>query len=171
MLKFFSWAFSITKRHRREINFYQKGLKGRIFTIVFSLILVGACVGIQYWLLSFLSSFGSTDRPLLALIGIIILLAVMLMTTFDYIGTFCYVAFKNAFFGIIESTAMFIEKRANEKKFGNQTNQEATVDDPANSPANIKTYKALDICIGILEGLLIIGTVASVFLVAFVFAK
>lgn len=48
-MKFLGWLFSISSRHYRDIRRYEKGGMGaRIFSIIISLLFIGAALGVEY---------------------------------------------------------------------------------------------------------------------------
>ncbi len=167
MLKFFAWVFGATSRHWQGIRTYEKGLGGRIWTLILMLLLLGGCVASEYWFLTFINGgIKQSQYPVLGTIGIICLLACLLIMSFDYSVTFCYVAFKNAFFGIIMTAARLAEKKKKKKR---AQEEEVAMDEEASVEVQEgeerKTHKALDIVIGILGIVCAIGTVASGFIV------
>ncbi len=147
-MKLISWLFSATRRHFREVNKYERGGKGRrIFTILLTLLLVGASAGLQYWFCYTLASI-SSETPVenAGIISIIsgILAVAVTAYTLDFSATFSYVGFKTAILGYAISASL---RKSKEKKSDDSSE---TQDGVENEPTFSK-HKGLDILVGILE--------------------
>ncbi len=163
MLKFFSWVFGATHRHRSGVRTYEKGVGGRIWTMILMFVLVGLCVGSELWFLNYITiGIEDAQLPHLGLIGLICLIVCAIGVTVDYCATFAYVAFRNAFFGVIMTAARIADEK--NKKRGAAVIVEET--NPfAVQEEEVKTHKALDIVIGILGILCALFAIVSVIVV------
>ncbi len=169
MLKFFAWVFSATRRHRSGVRLYEKGVGGRIWTMVLMFVMVGACVGVELWFLNYVAEGINTARlPILGLIGLICLLVCVIAAAVDYCATFAYVAFRNAFFGVIMTAARIADER-NKKRGAAVVVEESNPF--AEGEREVKTHKALDIVIGILGILCTVFAVVSIVVVFIAYAK
>ncbi len=162
-MKFFEWLFSIPSRHYRDMRRYEKGGVGaRIFSIIISLLFIGAALGIEYWFFSSIMTGGSLGGGI-AKVFALLLIGCLFVATFlaalEYCGVYAFTAFAMATLGLVYSA----EKRKamlqkNQKKI---ENLEAELE----RTPSLK-YKKLDIFIGIFQILLAVGLIAGVFAVA-----
>ncbi len=162
MLKFLGWVFGITRRHWRGIRNYESGLGGRIWTMILMLFSVAACIGSLVLFVKYVSEWMfEAKMPVMTLLFVIGFVITVFATAFDYCVSYCYVAFRNAFFGIIMTVALLAER----DKKGKYVSKDGGVSLEEEPSSGVKTYKALDIIIGILGLICAIGVIASVFLV------
>ncbi len=166
MFKFIAWVCGGTTRHWREIRRYERGLSGRIGTLIAMIVLAGCCALSEWLFLQFITDWIKTAQfPILSLIGLICLMGSMIVATVDFCSVFAYVAFKNAFAGMI-MTAVRIAEIYSKKRRQKEGAEEEPVAD-----TEIKTYKALDIFIGIMGIVCAVFAVLSMVIVTMGFAK
>lgn len=157
-MKFLAWVFSVSQRHYREIRRYEKGGTGiRVFTIVFSLVLIAACLGLEYWFFSYLYDGGTSDGlgKLAALLGIGILFVAVAVYTVEYFGVFSFTAFRMAIWGMAFSAA----KR---KEILERKKLADTYEEQPETGVETGRYKAFDIVIGILLLLFVIALIVAI---------
>ncbi len=162
-MKFLGWLFSISSRHYRDIRRYEKGgIGARIFSIILSMLFIGASLGLEYWFLSSLMTGGSLGggiTKVVALIFIGIFFVATFIAALEYCGVYAFTAFAMAIMGVVykaEKRKALLEK--NQKKI---ENLEAELE----TTPSLK-YKKLDIFVGIFQILLAIGLFAGAIAVA-----
>ena len=162
-MKFISWLFNVSGRHYADIRRYEKGGVGaRIFSIVFSALLVAASLLIEYWFINSLTTEGSLGGGItkfFALIAIAILFIATAESALEFCGIYAFTAFRMATLGFVYS----VEKRKAilERKNKNASSAETDVQ----PVAEIK-YKEFDIINGILQIIFALCLIAGVVAVA-----
>ncbi len=155
MLKFVLWVLNGTNRHRANIRLYEKNVTGRIIAVLIGLLMVAASFGLEYWFFSFLRDLTvDTDNGFIVLLGIGLLAVAVLLAAFDYCAVFCYVAFRNAFFGTVLKVA--------ERVDGN-TGDGAEIIEDAESEIRM-AHPALDVFLCVVCAALTVACVVSVFI-------
>ncbi len=161
-MKFFSWVFSATRRHRGLINKYENGKVGiRIFLIVLTTLLLGASLAAEWWFASTLKNIGNdtSNYPILKLIGIGLLWFLAVAFTADFSSVFCYVAFRTALFGVVATVASKIDEhnKANESQL--ESGEQFFDDNEQQKPERVCPYKWLDILVGVYQAAILIALV------------
>ena len=157
-MKFLGWLFSVPSRHYRDMRRYEKGGVGaRIFSIIISLLFIGAALGLEYWFLSSLMTGGSLGGGIAKVVALFFI-GVFFVATFiaalEFCGVYAFTAFAMATLGLIysaEKRKALLEK--NQKKIENLEAEFETT-------PSLK-YKKLDIFVGIFQILLAIGLFAG----------
>ena len=169
-MKFLGWLFNASSRHRLGIRMYEKGKVGiRLITLLVSLAIVAVAFLIEYWFFSSLmtkDSFGGGSDKVLTLLGIGILMVVLFLAALEYCAIYGLTAFKMAIYG----TALTLAKRAEIKKAKKKAKEEGVEyvpDENIQKMESEKTYKALDIIIGIFEIILVIGIIIGFFILMY----
>ena len=73
-MKFLGWLFSISSRHYRDIRRYEKGGMGaRIFSIIISLLFIGAALGVEYLFITSIFTAGSLGGGLAKFFALILI--------------------------------------------------------------------------------------------------
>ena len=158
-MKFLGWLFSISSRHYRDIRRYENGGMGaRIFSIIISLLFIGAALGVEYLFITSILTAGSLGGGVAKFFALILIGALMvgfITTAFEFCGVYAFTAFKMAILGIVynaEKRKAVVEK--NQKKVENlEAELEVT--------PSLK-YKKFDIFNGILQIMLAIGLLVGI---------
>ncbi len=156
-MKLLAWIFNGTSRHYRDIHLYEKGLKGRIIMLIVTLIMTGVTAGLEYWLYCSIV----TGADFAVIFGATIVTIAFVFTLIDFSAVFAYVAFRNAFFGIVMTTAKLIEKR-NRKRKNNGESSETIEQAVEEEYASVKTYKVFDIILSLVFLAIAVATIISV---------
>ena len=161
-MEFLGWLFSISSRHYRDIRRYEKGGMGaRIFSIIISLLFIGAALGVEYLFITSIFTAGSLGGGIakfFALILIGILMVGLITAALEFCVVYAFTAFKMAILGMVysaEKRKAVVEK--NQKKIENEAELEVT--------PSLK-YKKFDIFNGILQIMLAIGLLVGVVCIA-----
>lgn len=153
-MKFLSWLFNFTGRHRGDILRYEKGkIASRIFYILFMLVLAGATVGVEYWCINLFH-----ENFLYGLLVLIFLFIPLASVSFEYLGLYSYIGFRMFFWGTILSFAKKIDKK---RQLENEEIIDIDVDKEKKSE---KAHKWIDLFIGILGIVLSIGLLIGLIL-------
>ncbi len=160
---FLGWLFSVPSRHYRDMRRYEKGgIGARVFSIIISMLFIGAALGLEYWFFSSLMTGGSLGggiAKVVALIFIGIFFVATFIAALEFCGVYAFTAFAMATLGLVYSAQKkkaILEK--NQKKI---ENLEAELE----TTPSLK-YKKLDIFVGIFQILLALGLFAGVIAVA-----
>lgn len=156
-MKFLKWLFNLDSRHLGDSIRYEKGKIGtRIFVIIYLLVICGATIGVEYWALNLLTT--DLHETLYGIVVLILLFFPLLATSIEFCSFYSMTGFRMFVWGSLGS---IIEKVENKKKkkvsldVNNNTDEvEKTEEAPKDSK---KSYKWLDLIVGILGIVLVIG--------------
>ena len=162
-MKFISWLFNVSGRHYADIRRYEKGGAGaRIFSIVFSALLVGASLLIEYWFINSLTTDGSLGGGIakfFALIAIAVVFIATAESALEFCGIYAFTAFRMATSGFVYSA----QKR---KAILGRKNKDASLAETEVQPVAEIKYKKFDIINGILQIVFALCLIAGVVAVA-----
>ena len=142
-MKFLSWLFNASQRHRSGIRNYEKGGVGnRIFIIAMYLILFAGTIGLELWALNLFN-----DNFFTALLVILFLFIPVALSTVEFGLVYGVCGIKMAIWGLVF--------RKNEIE-------------EVESDGSKKNYKAFDAIIGVLGFIIAIGIIIAII---YIFSK